>query len=76
MNAETLASGRLAAMLADTAAGMLADTAAAGLIIAHGHFLHDPDVFVATSWRSGAVTCPACLLAPRSNNICARPVAE
>mgnify|MGYP006974889935 CR=1 FL=1 len=25
-----------------TAAGMLADTAAAGLIIAHGHFLHDP----------------------------------
>ncbi len=42
MNAETLASGRLAAMLADTAAGMLADTAAAGLIIAHGHFLHDP----------------------------------
>ena len=42
MNAETLASGRLAAMLRDTAAGMLADTAAAGLIIAHGRFLHDP----------------------------------
>ena len=42
MNAETLASGRLAGMLRDTAAGMLADTAAAGLIIAHGHFLHDP----------------------------------
>ena len=42
MNAETLASGRLAALLRDTAAGMLADTAAADLIIAHGHFLHDP----------------------------------
>ncbi len=42
MNAETLAPGRLAALLEDTAAGMLADTAAAGLIIAHGHFLHDP----------------------------------
>jgi hypothetical protein len=42
VNAETLASGRLAALLEDTAAGMLADTAAAGLIIAHGHFLHDP----------------------------------
>ena len=42
MNAETLASGRLAAILRDTAAGMLADTAAACVIIAHGHFLHDP----------------------------------
>ena len=42
MNAETLAPGRLAALLQGTAAGMLADTAAAGLIIAHGHFLHDP----------------------------------
>jgi hypothetical protein len=42
VNAETLAPGRLAALLEDTAAGMLADTAAAGLIIAHGHFLHDP----------------------------------
>lgn len=42
MNAETLAPGRLAALLEGTAAGMLADTAAAGLIIAHGHFLHDP----------------------------------
>jgi hypothetical protein len=29
-------------MLADTAAGIPADTAAAGLIIAHGHLLHDP----------------------------------
>jgi hypothetical protein len=42
VNAETLAPGRLAALLEGTAAGMLADTAAAGLIIAHGHFLHDP----------------------------------
>lgn len=42
MNAETLAPGRLAALIEGTAAGMLADTAAAGLIIAHGHFLHDP----------------------------------
>jgi hypothetical protein len=42
VNAETLATGRLAALLRDTAAGMLADTAAAGLIIAHGRLLHDP----------------------------------
>lgn len=42
MNAETLASGRLAALLRATAAGMLADTAAAGLIIRHGRFLDDP----------------------------------
>lgn len=41
MNAETLASGRLAALLRGTAAGMLPDTAAADLIIRHGHFLHD-----------------------------------
>jgi hypothetical protein len=37
VNAETLAPGRLAALLEGTAAGLLADTAAAGLIIAHGH---------------------------------------
>ena len=42
MNAETLAAGRLAALLRGTAAGMLADTAAADLIIAHGRFLDDP----------------------------------
>lgn len=42
MNAETLAAGRLAALLRATAAGMLADTAAADLIIAHGRFLDDP----------------------------------
>ena len=42
MNAETLATGRLAALLRGTAAGMLADTAAADLIIAHGRFLPDP----------------------------------
>jgi len=42
VNAETLAPGRLAALLEGTAAGLLADTAATGLIIAHGHFLHDP----------------------------------
>lgn len=42
MNAETIASGRLAVMIRDAAAGLLADTAAADLIIAHGHFLHDP----------------------------------
>jgi len=42
VNAETLASGRLACLLRDTAAGMLPDMAAAGLIIALGHFLHDP----------------------------------
>ena len=42
MNAEALAPGRLAALIEGTADGMLADTAAAGLIIAHGHFLHDP----------------------------------
>ena len=42
MNAETLDAGMLAALLRGTAAGMLADAAAAGLLIAHGHFLHDP----------------------------------
>jgi hypothetical protein len=42
VNAETLASGRLACLLRGTAAGMLPDMAAAGLIIGHGHFLHDP----------------------------------
>lgn len=42
MNAETLATGQLAALLRGTAAGMLADTAATDLIIAHGRFLHDP----------------------------------
>lgn len=42
MNAETLATGRLAALLRSTAAGMLADTAAADLVIAHGRFLPDP----------------------------------
>jgi hypothetical protein len=42
VNAETISPGRLACLLADTAAGMLPDTAAAGLIIAHGHFLDDP----------------------------------
>ena len=41
MNAETLASGRLACLLRDTAAGMLPDMAAADLIIRHGRFLHD-----------------------------------
>lgn len=42
MNAETIASGRLAGLIRDAAAGMLPDMAAAGLIIAHGHFLRDP----------------------------------
>jgi len=42
VNAETISSGRLACLLAGTAAGMLPDTAAAGLIIRHGHFLDDP----------------------------------
>jgi hypothetical protein len=42
VNAETLGAGRLAALLRGTAAGMLADAAAADLLIAHGHFLHDP----------------------------------
>jgi hypothetical protein len=42
VNAETLAAGRLAALLRGTAAGMLADTAATDLIIAHGRFLDDP----------------------------------
>jgi len=42
VNAETLASGRLAGLLRDAAAGLLPDMAAADLIIAHGHFLHDP----------------------------------
>ena len=42
MNAETISSGRLACLLAGTAAGMLPDTAAASLIIRHGHFLDDP----------------------------------
>ena len=41
MNAETLAPGRLACLLRDTAAGMLPDMAAADLIIRHGHFLRD-----------------------------------
>jgi hypothetical protein len=42
VNAETISSGRLACLLRDAAAGMLPGMAAAGLIIAHGHFLHDP----------------------------------
>lgn len=42
MNAETIASGQLAALIRDTAAGMLADAAAADLLIAHGRFLDDP----------------------------------
>ena len=42
MNAETISSGRLACLLRDAAAGMLPDMAAAGLIIGHGHFLHEP----------------------------------
>jgi len=42
VNAETIASGRLAGLIRDAAAGMLPDMAAAGLIIGHGHFLHDP----------------------------------
>ena len=42
MNAETLATGRLAALLRGTAAGMLADVAAVDLITAHGRFLDDP----------------------------------
>ncbi len=42
MNAETIASGRLAGLIRDAAAGMLPDMAAADLIIGHGHFLHDP----------------------------------
>jgi hypothetical protein len=42
VNAETISSGRLACLLAGTAAGMLPDMAAAGLIIRHGHFLDDP----------------------------------
>lgn len=42
MNAETLAAGRLAALLRGTAAGMLADVAAVDLITAHGRFLDDP----------------------------------
>ena len=42
MNAETISSGRLACLLAGTAAGMLPGTAAAGLIIRHGHFPDDP----------------------------------
>jgi hypothetical protein len=42
VNAETLATGRLAALLRGAAAWMLADTAATDLIIAHGRFLDDP----------------------------------
>ncbi|MGH3272292.1 MAG: hypothetical protein ACRDN1_24990 [Trebonia sp.] len=42
MNAETLAAGRLAALLRAAAAGMLADMAATDLLIAHGRFLDDP----------------------------------
>ncbi|MGH3288498.1 MAG: hypothetical protein ACRDPD_28085 [Streptosporangiaceae bacterium] len=42
MNAETLATGRLAALLRAAAAGMLPDMAAADLLIAHGRFLPDP----------------------------------
>jgi hypothetical protein len=33
---------QLALLLHDTAAGICADAAAAGLITAHGHFLHQP----------------------------------
>jgi hypothetical protein len=42
VNAETLATGRLAALLRAAAAGMLADMAATDLLIAHGRFLPDP----------------------------------
>jgi hypothetical protein len=42
VNAETIASGRLAGLIRDAAAGMLPDMAAADLIIGHGHFLHEP----------------------------------
>jgi hypothetical protein len=42
VNAETISSGRLACLLRDAAAGMLPGMAAAGLIIGHGHFLHEP----------------------------------
>lgn len=42
MNAETIGSGQLAALIRGAAAGMLADTAAADLLIAHGRFLDDP----------------------------------
>jgi hypothetical protein len=42
VNAETIASGRLAGLIRDAAAGMLPDMAAADLITGHGHFLHEP----------------------------------
>ena len=38
----TIPADRLACLLRDAAEGLCADVAAAGLICAHGHFLHDP----------------------------------
>ncbi len=52
MNAETLATGRLAALLRGTAAGMLADTAAADLIIAAGASVTDGQPFAVIRWNA------------------------
>ena len=42
MTAPAMPAAQLALLLEDTASGICADAAAAGLIAAHGHFLHEP----------------------------------
>jgi hypothetical protein len=42
VSAPAMPAGWLACLLEDTAAGISADAAATGLLIRHGHFLHQP----------------------------------
>ena len=42
MTAPATPADRLAVLLEDTAAGSCADAAATGLLVRHGHFLHQP----------------------------------
>jgi hypothetical protein len=42
VKAPAIPAGWLAVLLEDTAAGISADAAATGLLIRHGHFLHQP----------------------------------
>ena len=42
VSAPAMPAAQLACLLQDTAAGICADAAAAGLLIRHGHFLHQP----------------------------------
>ena len=42
MSAPSIPAAQLACLLEDTAAGICADAAATGLLVRHGHFLHQP----------------------------------